>query len=181
MPRLPPGAAAYLAGHLPRLRARADYAGGPPWTLYRTWAASARHRVVWVDLSPRLTACALPGEPDAARIPLNSCYVAATDSAEEAERTAAWLNSTWLRGVVRHGAVPAAGGCFRFNATAVGRAPVPITVRQDVALLAAARAGRAGEPVQETIDDIAAGHLALSSTDRKVLARLVAEGAQNRR
>jgi hypothetical protein len=181
LPRLPPGAAAHLTGHLPRLRARADYAGGPPWTLYRTSAASAPHRIVWADLARRLTACALIGGDDADRIPLNTCYVSAADSADEAERMAAWLNCTWIRGLVCHGAVPAVGGCFRFNAAALRRAPVPTAVRADDALLAAARAGRCGEQVQDAIDDISARHLDLSASDRKVLAGLVAKGTADRR
>jgi hypothetical protein len=181
LPRLPPAAAGHLAGHLTRLRARADYDGGPAWTLYRTTPATAQYRVVWADLARRLTACALASGPDADRIPLNTCYVAVADSADDAERLAAWLNCSWLRGLVRHGAVPAAGGCVRFNAAAVSRAPVPDTIRHDAGLLDAARAGRAGEQVQETIDDIAARHLGLSSADRGVLARLVADGATHRR
>ncbi|HEX3274970.1 MAG TPA: hypothetical protein VHR43_08960 [Gemmatimonadales bacterium] len=181
LPRLPPGAAGHLAGHLSRLRARADYAGGPPWTLYRTSAATARYRIVWADLARRLTACALTDDGDTQRIPLNTCYVAAAETADEAERMAAWLNCTWLRSLVRHGAVPAAGGCFRFNAAAVRRAPVPNGVRGDAALLAAAQAGRAGEPVQESIDDIAARHLGLSPADRQELAGLVAERTAHRR
>jgi hypothetical protein len=53
-------------------------------------------------------------------------------------------------------------------------------VLTDSALLEAARSGRGGEPAQEAIDDIAAGHLALSPRDRTALARLVA-GAAHRR
>jgi hypothetical protein len=181
LPRLPSGAATYLLPLEPALRARVDYAGGPPWTLFRTAAATARHRLVWADLGRRLTACALTDGSDASLIPLNTCYIAAARSAAEAERLAAWLNTTWLRAVARLGAVPASGGFHRYTAALVSRLPLPASVLTDGALLTAARAGRAGEPVQEAIDDIAAGHLALSTRERTALARLVAAGTPHRR
>ncbi|MGH7515233.1 MAG: hypothetical protein ACREOQ_20200, partial [Gemmatimonadales bacterium] len=179
--RLPPGAAAHMRPHEAELRARADYVAGPPWTLFRTAAAASRHRLVWADLARRLTACALTGRRDAALVPLNSCYVAPTRSEAEAERLAAWLNSTWIRAVARLGAVPASGGFHRFTTAVVSRLPLPAVVLEDERLLAAAKAGRAGEPVQEAIDDLTAGHLALSSRERAALARLVAAGAADRR
>jgi hypothetical protein len=181
LPRLPPGAAAYFQSHDATLRARVDYVGGPPWTLFRTGAAVARHRLVWADLGRRLTACALTESRDAALIPLNTCYVAPTRSAAETDRLAAWLNSTWLRAIARLGAVPASGGFHRFTAAVVSRLPLPAAVLTDNALLQAARSGRAGEPVQESIDEVAAGHLALSTRERAALARLVAAGAADRR
>ena len=181
LPRLPPSAAAYFQSHDATLRARVDYVGGPPWTLFRTGAAVARHRLVWADLGRRLTACALTESRDAALIPLNTCYVAPTRSAAETDRLAAWLNSTWLRAIARLGAVPASGGFHRFTAAVVSRLPLPAAVLTDNALLQAARSGRAGEPVQESIDEVAAGHLALSTRERAALARLVAAGAADRR
>jgi hypothetical protein len=54
-------------------------------------------------------------------------------------------------------------------------------VLADGPLLDAARAGRNGQPVQETIDDIAAAHLALSTRERTGLARLVAADPAHRR
>ena len=107
----------------PSSASRADYVGGPPWTLFRTVAAASRHRLVWPDLARRLTACALTGRRDAAFVPLNTCYVASARSAEEAERLAAWLNSTWIRAVARLGAVPASGGFHRFTAAVVEPPP----------------------------------------------------------
>jgi Eco57I restriction-modification methylase len=179
--RLPPGAAAHMRPHEAELRARADYVAGPPWILFRTAAAASRHRLVWADLARRLTACALTGRRDATLVPLNSCYVAPTRSAAEAERLAAWLNSTWIRAVARLGAVPASGGFHRFTTAVVSRLPLPAVVLADERLLAAAKAGRGGEPVQEAIDDLTAEHLALSSRERAALARLVAAGAADRR
>jgi N-6 DNA Methylase len=179
--RLPPGAAAYLEQHLATLRARSDLAGGPPWALFRTSAASARHRLVWTDMARRLTACALTGRRDEELLPLNTCYVAATGTAGEAERLAAWLNSTWIRAVARLGAVPASGGFHRFTAAAVGRVPLPHAVMSDEALLELSRAGRRGEPVQEEIDEVAASHLGLTAGDRSRLASLLSRSPADRR
>ena len=181
LPRLPPRAAAHLAPYAQALRARADYAGGLPWTLFRTHAATRAHRVVWPDLARRLTACALTGPRAARRVPLNTCYVAPTRTAETAERVAAWLNSTWIRAVALSGAVPAASGFHRFSATTVGRLPLPAEVTADPDLSAIARAGRRGAAVQEALDDIAARHLGLTRSERAELGRLVAGGATNRR
>ena len=178
---LPPDAAAHLAPHEALLRARADFAGGPVWTLFRTRAATARHRVVWSDLARRLTACALTGRRDGGRIPLNSCYVAAAASAEQAQRLAAWLNARWVGALAQIGAMPAAGGFHRFAAAVVSGLPLPAGVLADPSLSAIAIAGRRGEPVQEALDEIAAGHLGLSLRDRRTLGRLVGNGTAARR
>jgi hypothetical protein len=53
---LPPIAARYMARHAAELRRRADHAGGSPWSLFRTRAASAPFRVIWSDLAQRLEA-----------------------------------------------------------------------------------------------------------------------------
>jgi hypothetical protein len=137
--------------------------------------------VVWSDLARRLTACALTGRRDAGCVPLNTCYVSPTRTAEEAERLTAWLNSSWIRAVARIGAVPAAGGFHRYAAGVVSRLPLPVSVTVDVELSVLARAGRRGEAVQEALDDIAAGHLGLSGSDRAALGRIVADGAADRR
>jgi Eco57I restriction-modification methylase len=179
--RLPPDAAAHLSPHETLLRARADFAGGPAWTLFRTRAATARHRVVWSDLARRLTACALTGRRDAGRIPLNSCYVAAVATAEQAERLAAWLNARWVGALAQIGAMPAAGGFHRYAAALVSGLPLPQGVLADASLSAIAIAGRRGEPVQEALDEIAAGHLGLSLRDRRTLGRLVGDGTADRR
>jgi hypothetical protein len=167
LPRLPPRTAAYLAPHIPVLRSRSDYAGGPPWTLFRTRAAAAPHRVVWADLAHRLRAASLTGLHDT--IPLNSCYVAPARSDAEADRIAAWLNSSWLRVAARAGAVPAAGGCARYTAGTVGALPLPPGVLSDDDLSTLTRSGRAGGQVQADLDDIAARHLDLAASHRAAL------------
>ena len=130
LPRLPPRAAAYLAPHLARaprasrLRRRAAVDAVPR-------AGSRARRIAWSGPTSRseLRAASLAGQSDT--IPLNSCYVALVRSDAEADRLAAWLNSSWLRAAARAGAVPAAGGCARFTASdgrgaaAAGRACSP--------------------------------------------------------
>ncbi|MGI9041042.1 MAG: Eco57I restriction-modification methylase domain-containing protein [Gemmatimonadales bacterium] len=178
--RLPPRAAAYLAAHRAALERRADYQGGPPWTLFRTGPATAPYRVVWPDLARNIAAAALTAAGDEQRIPLNSCYVAAARNALEAERLAGWLNAVWLRAAAQAGAVPAAGGFARFNAATIAALPLPASVLSDTELAAAAIAGRRGEPVQETLDDIAARHLALAPSARAALRRLAVGRAAHR-
>ena len=167
--RLPPAAAAYLQAHHELLRARTDYDGGPPWSLFRTTAACAQHRVVWPDLARQLTAVALTGRYGATRVPLNTCYVAPARSREEAERLAAWLNARWTRALARLGAVPAAGGFHRFSAAGVARLPLPEAALADEELSALAQAGRRGEETQEALDDAVARHLGLTPRDRAAL------------
>jgi hypothetical protein len=178
---LPPGAAEYLSPRLHSLRARADYQGERAWALFRVRAATAGHRVVWADLGRLLAAAALTGVRDAERVPLNSCYVAPTSTAAEAERLAAWLNSSWVRAAALLRAVPAAGGFRRYSAATIGGLPLPASVLSDPELSGLARAGRRGEPVQEHLDDLAAQHLGLTASERTILGRLVAASTDHRR
>lgn len=178
---LPRAAAAYLAPHAETLRARADFLGGPPWTLFRTRAATASHRVVWADLDRELSAAALTDAEDLDLVPLNTCYVALAESKAEAERVAAWLNSTWIRAAARMGAVPAAGGFARFAGNTVGRLPLPSAALRDSRLDALAVAARGGTPVQHDLDDLTAHHLALSAADQDAIRSLVVTRASHQR
>ena len=180
-PALPRGAAAHLAPHEEALRARADFLDGSPWTLFRTRAATARHRVVWADLDRELSAAALTHAEDREMVPLNTCYIAVAESEAEAERLAAWLNSTWIRVAARMAAVPAAGGFVRFASGTVGQLPLPTSVLRDPRLETLAVAGRGGIPVQHDLDDLTAQHLALSAADRDAIRSLVAAGAPRHR
>jgi hypothetical protein len=103
--------------------------------------------------------------------------VAPTNTGAEADRLAAWLNSTWIRAVALVGAVPAASGFHRFSARTVSRIPLPREVTTDPALSEVACAARRGEAVQEDLDALAARHLALNASDRRALLGLVAGGA----
>ncbi len=178
---LPPRCRAYLAPHYSELRARRDYHGGPPWTVFRARAAIARHRVVWSDLARQLVAAALTTRNDLHQIPLNSCYVTTTTSVVEAERLTACLNSTWLRAVARLGAVPAASGFARFNAQTIARLPLPISAFTDPALSRLAQEGRAGVPVQEELDEAVAGHFGLSGDAQNALRAVVDDATRYRR
>jgi hypothetical protein len=171
---LPPRARSHLEKFETALRARRDFQGGPPWTVFRARPAKARYRVVWSDLARRLACTALVPPRDLDGIPLNSCYVASVDSGCRAEALAAWLNSTWIRALARLVAVPAAGGFARFNAQVVGHLPLPSSVLEDPTLAELARAGRAGEVVQERIDRRAARHLSLTSSAQDALRTALA-------
>jgi hypothetical protein len=178
---LPPACAEYLAAHEVELKARRDYAGGPPWTVFRVRAATAQYRVVWPDLARMLVAAALTTRNDLQRIPLNSCYVAAAESAAAAESLAACLNSTWLRAAARLVAVPAAGGFSRFNARTVALLPLPAQAANDTALSRIAQKGRAGADVQAELDALMARHLGLSDTAQHALRAVVDSTAHYRR
>jgi hypothetical protein len=128
-----------------------------------------------------LVAVALSKPSDREHIPLNSCYVAPMRTGAEAERLAAWLNSTWLGAAARTGAVPAASGFARFNAQVVARLPLPDRVLADVRLSRITREGRAGQAVQEELDDIVARHLGLSASAQTALRSVVDVAAQHRR
>jgi hypothetical protein len=178
LPRLPPLARAHLAPHLDALRARADYAGGPPWTLFRAQAATASHRVVWADLARALRAVSLRAMPET--VPLNSCYLALASTELEADRVAAWLNCTWLRAAARIGAVPAAGGCCRYTARTVGALPLPESALADPDLSTIASVAATGGQVQADLDDIAARHLRLNEVHRRILRASLAGCAEDR-
>jgi hypothetical protein len=178
LPRLPPLTAAHLAPHLDALRARADYAGGPPWTLFRTQASTAPHRVVWADLARVLRAVSLSAMRET--VPLNSCYVALARTDLEADRLAAWLNCSWLRATAWAGAVPAAGGCSRYTAATVGALPLPDTTLADPDLSTIARLAADGHAVQPDLDDVTARHLSLAETHRRTLLAALRGSAEDR-
>jgi hypothetical protein len=176
--KLPRRALEYFTSHDGVLRGRADYVGGPSWTLFRTRAASAPYRVIWSDIRRRLTAAALTEPPDRNRIPLNTCYVIATDSADQARALAAWLNSTWMRAAARAVADPARGGFARFNARVVGSLPLPVTVPDDAKLAHLARLGAKGAIVQDAIDAHCAELLDLPASAREALVAVACVGGQ---
>jgi hypothetical protein len=179
LPRLPPQAAAHLGPHAAALRARSDYVGGPPWTLFRARAVTQPHRVVWADLARDLRAASLADMADT--IPLNSCYVALARNDPEADRLAAWLNSSWLRAAARAGAVPAAGGCSRFTAATVGALPLAAAALADPDLSTLARLAAEGRRVQADLDDVTARHLCLTEAHRRTLLAALDGRAEDRR
>jgi hypothetical protein len=162
---LPPAVAAYLDPARARLQRRVDQHGGPWWQLFRTRAATAPHRVAWRDLAPELQAAVVR---DSDAVPLNSCYVAAVLSAAVADSLAAWLNAAPIRALARMRAEPAAGGCARFAARAVGAVPLPREVLGHTALVSLARAADDGD-IQSALDQCVSDLLGLSDRDRAVL------------
>jgi hypothetical protein len=167
--QLPPRATSYLRAHETALRSRKDLRNGAWWAVFRAIPSAAPYRVVWADLSRRLTAIALTTGSDREFIPLNSCYVAPTASAIRAEAIAAWLNSSWIRSLARLGAVPASGGFARHNARVVAGLPLAAAALDDPALARLASAGRSGEQIQNRLDELVARHLGLSSAERRIL------------
>ncbi len=127
---LPPAVRAHLVPHRRRLEARSDMQHGPWWQLFRTVAATARWRVIWADIATSLQAIVLE---DPEPVPLNSCYVIATESRYAACRLAAWLSATPIRELAAARAEPASGGYRRFGARAVGSVPLPPEVQMDSA------------------------------------------------
>jgi hypothetical protein len=132
---------------------------------------------VWADLARDLMAVALTERTDRQLIPLNSCYIAAMESRAEAERLAAWLNSTWIRIAARMSAVPAASGFARFAGATIGGLPLPTSVLRDSQLETITVTARAGELVQDELDDLTAHHLGLTGSDQSALRSLVASRA----
>ncbi|HKI96778.1 MAG TPA: DNA methyltransferase [Gemmatimonadales bacterium] len=169
--RLPRRAAAYVRRIAEALEARADFEGGPPWTLFRLRAARPRHRVVWRDIARRPAAVALPEDADS--IPLNSCYVLIAPDAETAHVVTATLNATWSAVTVRALADEARGGYRRINATVASRLPVPTPspARDRLAAFGAdAHASNAFD--QDTLDELVADALRLPRAVRRELAAL---------
>jgi hypothetical protein len=122
---LPPHTARWLRRFRPRLEARRDAGGRRPWwALYRTDAArTGSPRLVWADFGRQLRSTVLDaGDPT---VPLNTCYVLATPSLEDAWALDALLTSpvadAWLDVL----AEPARGGWKRFLGWTVAALPVP--------------------------------------------------------
>jgi hypothetical protein len=170
---LPPLAAAWAHRHREALVARADFAGGPPWALFRTRLAAAPHRVTWADLGRRLEAAALSGARAEELVPLNTCYVLAAPDAAAAGALAAYLNATWVRALAALGAPPAASGFLRFAARVVEGLPLPDAVLGDAPLAHLAWRGER-EPVQAELDDRVAALLDLDAEARDALRAVVA-------
>ncbi len=169
---LPPRASRYLARHALELRRRADYGGGPTWSLFRARAAAAPFRVVWSDLARRLEAAPLIGANGLRLIPINTCYVVPVHDGSTALRLTAWLNSTWCRAVAAATADPAAGGFARFNARVVSMLPCPDLVPTDPVLLELGHRGASLTLPQETLDDWCAELLSLTGPERAALVGL---------
>lgn len=169
---LPPLARRYVRRHAARLRRRTDFRRGPPWTVFRTRAATTQHRVVWPDLARRPRAVLLE-ETAPEAIPLNTCYVAPAPDRETGLVIAAVLNSTWSRATVWVSADEARGGYRRINARAVARLPVPGRKDGRGALAELSAVAHRRAVPQDELDDAVAAALDLSARTRRALSALV--------
>jgi hypothetical protein len=167
LPELPPAASAWFATHRRALLARSDQREGPPWMVFRTAAATPGAKVVWADLSRTLTAAAL--DDDDGRIPLNTCYVLRAPRGQNVV-IAAWLNSSWMRGLALAQADPASSGFARFNARTVGALPCPPSLAGDAGLTQWARQALSGHFLQAELDELTAPHLDLTPAELRTLA-----------
>jgi hypothetical protein len=168
---LPPLAARYARALRARLTARADYRGGPCWTLFRVRPSLGRWRVVWADIARVPTAVALD-EVAGDAVPLNSCYVAVADR-EAVLAIAGMLNTTWARALLRAGADEARGGYRRYNARTTAALPIPAPGPGRAALAAASRRAHHHHDVtQHELDGVAADALDLPAAVRPTLRAL---------
>ena len=177
---LPPLADSYFRRHTARLRGRADFRTGPPWQLFRVGPALAEYKVVWADIARRLEAVPLTPRTHRAVVPLNTCYLIPTKSAEGACALAAWLNSTWIRAAAAVRADPARGGFARFNARVVSSLPLPPAVLNDRQLAQLGDIARADPGAQASVDERAAHYLSLSPTACEALHGVVERATHDR-
>lgn len=179
LPSLAARAASYLEQHRAALERRADYRGGPLWTVFRSGGALSPHRVVWPDIARRPCGVMLDATDHADAIPLNSCYVASVRSRSSALAITAVLNSTWFAALTAVTATEARGGYRRINASVVAQLPVPRSehARNDLAALTE-RAQRTHDVTIHEMDAAVAAALDLSPTDRRELRKL---GSSHRR
>ncbi len=163
--QLPDPVAAHLEPWRTALMARRDLADGKWWRLFRTGLATAGHRVAWSDLAARLE----PVIPAPDVIPLNSCYVAAATSEDEALRFALWCNSSPMRAIARASADPASGGHSRFNARVVASLPAPAALWRDPRLGVLSLESLVTKDGRERLNRLAAELLELSDDDTGLL------------
>ncbi len=167
---MPELALAYIAAHAPVLRARADYRGGPLWSVFRTKVARVTHRVVWPDIAQRPRVVYLEAGQNHTALPLNSCYCAPAASANEAHVMTAVLNSTWTIPYVRSVADEARGDYRRLNARVMNRVPIPRGQARCQTVIEISRdAHQKGHANQDDLDEVVAEALELTPATRNKL------------
>ncbi len=171
---LPKGAAAYFEKYRSRLRDRADYKGGPLWSLFRVGGAVVPHRVVWSDIARRPRAVALGAAGARPAIPLNTCYISSAPDREAALVITATMNSIWAQALLLATADEARGGYRRLNARASGQLPIPSQGLNHRRLSNLSLRAHEDDIDQRELDEAVADALALSSRTRRVLRRLAA-------
>lgn len=180
LPALDRPLAHHLHDHRKALLGRADYTGGPPWSVFRRAAVYARHRVVWPDLVRRPAAAYLgaTAHPDA--VPLNTCYVCTPRESEVGLLVAAVLNTTWVHALIRATADEARNGYRRLNARVADSVPIPCSGPATDRVIQLSQRAHDGQPLTpDELDEAVADALDLSGATRGVLRRFVA-GADGR-
>ncbi len=175
--RIPKHSARYFEQCAEALRGRSDYRSEPAWCVFRTRCTLGDHRLVWPDISRRPRAVALNETQSPAAIPMNTCYVSATDDRETALAAAAVMNSTWAAAFFMAGTDEASGGYRRINARAARHLPVPLPgdARAELAQLSN-RIHQDENFDNQELDDAVAHTLGLSKRTRQAL-KLLAENS----
>jgi hypothetical protein len=172
---LPPFATAHFRAHQSRLHARADYRGGPSWTLFRVRPENDGNRVVWPDIARRPTAAVLEacGLPRA--VPLNSCYTVCTPDRETALLIAGVFNSVWCHALASVTADEARGGYRRINLRVASGFPIPPSKPATESVISlSARAHEHGDINAVDLDDAVAAAFDLPAGIRRTLRALAA-------
>jgi type I restriction-modification system DNA methylase subunit len=174
LPTIPPNVRRYLDCHAHRLMARADFKGGPLWTVFRTKSAVASNRVVWADMARRPRAVALDETDARDSVPLNTCYVAALPDRENALALAVVMNSSWAAALTHAIGDEARGGYRRINARVAGQIPLPASARARAALADMSLEAHQRSVCQDDLDEAVADALCLSSRIRRALRDVAA-------
>jgi hypothetical protein len=165
--RVSRAATRYFTPHRRRLETRADFRGGPIWTVFRLSGAIGRNRVVWSDIVRRPQAAALVNGSRNV-VPLNTCYVSVTSSTEDSMLIAAVMNSTWIATTVKLFADEARGGYRRMNARVANLIPIPEPSRHSSTLCEMSWAAHEGENIdQGALDAAVAESLGLPAAARR--------------
>lgn len=175
---LDPALAHHVEEHRAALYGRADYQGGPAWSVFRRGAAYAPHRVAWPDLVRRPVAAYLEATAHADAVPLNTCYVCAPPDRDSALLVAAVLNTTWVHALVRATADEARNGYRRLNARVAGHVPIPYGGSATDAVIELSQQEHHGDTVpRDDMDEAVADAFALCTATRSALRRFVDGGA----
>jgi hypothetical protein len=171
--QLPSLAAAWFRECGSRLRARADYRDGPPWTLFRLPRRSP-NTVVWRDIARRPVAAVLDADATSA-VALNTCYVLTALDRGTALIISAVFNSTWSAVIAHYSADEAQAGYRRINARVASGFPIPFP-GPSATHLAAFSAHAHEQPgfSQGDLDDAVAVALDLPGSVRTALRSLAA-------
>ncbi len=171
LPKLSPRATVYFRARHRRLAKRADYIGGPMWTVYRTSATTRSDCVIWSDIVRKPAAAVLSETQYPNAIPLNSCYVACAPNNETAFVLTAVMNSTWTTALLTLCGDEARGGYRRMNARVANDVPIPPVNQTWPTLVTMSRSAHHDKNFNQTeLDEAVADCFGLSESTRRALA-----------